>query len=80
MMIAVKVPVTERALFSRCNRALAKDGESLRRCRADSPAANELGRYYTIDLHAGRVEAKHIELDELARELGVLADHEELAE
>jgi hypothetical protein len=61
---------TTRNLASRINRALARDGERLRRCRADSQAFRELGEFYVTN--AGDfVTAKHVDLRALARELRV---------
>jgi hypothetical protein len=73
-----KVPVSERALFSRINRALAKQGESLRRCREDSRSFSDLGAYYIIDIRGNYVTAKFLELDKLGRKMGVLEPYEAL--
>lgn len=73
-------PVAERALLARVDRALAKSGQSIRRCRPESRAFPSLGRYYTIDLATARVIRKGIDLEQYARELGLLRDDEELAD
>jgi hypothetical protein len=75
-----KVPVSERALFARINRALAKDGEGLRRCRRNSRAWPELGDYYVINVNKNWITGKQIDLEGYGRELKVLADFEELSE
>jgi hypothetical protein len=75
---APKVPVTERALFARVSRALAKDGLVLKRCRADSRWSAELGYYYTVDATRNLIDSKHIDLVQWAREMKLLAEYEEL--
>jgi len=72
------VTITEKALIGRINRKLAHDGEQL--CRGRSYAAvQELG-WYIVNVQRNTIEAQRCVLLELGRELGVLADHEELAE
>lgn len=75
-----KVPVSERALVGRINRALAKDGEALRRCRRNSRAWPELGDYYVVDINKNFVTGKRLDLEDYGRELKVLADFEALSE
>lgn len=78
-----KVPVSERALLQRVNRRLAKDGEQLRTARrfrdgVDSHETSKLGRYYALDLSRNIVTAAHVNLENRARELGVLKAWEAL--
>jgi len=73
-----KVPVAERALVARINRVLAKSDEGLRRCRDGSRAFSELGRYYTVNFNRNLIVRKDHDLEELGRELNVLADFETL--
>lgn len=47
-MRTAKIAITESALFQRAERALAKEGQVLRRCRKNSPSHNQLGDYYTL--------------------------------
>ena len=75
-----KVKVSERALFARVDRALNKDEERLRRCRVGSRSYHELGDYYTINWRGNWIASKDVDLERLARELGVLKDYEELAQ
>ncbi len=75
-----KVPVSERALVARINRVLAKDDETLRRCRDDSRGFNELGRYYTVDFTRNVIVGKDHDLEKLGRKLGVLAPYEALCD
>lgn len=75
-----KVMVSERALFARINRLLQKDGMFIRRCREDSQSAHVLGRYFVIDAQRNCVVEKDIDLEQLGRDRGVLAEYEVLAE
>ena len=74
-----KLPVTERALFARVNRALAKQGEFLRKSRPGSRTESFVGAFYCIDCRRNTVIAYNIDLEAFARELGVLADYETLS-
>jgi hypothetical protein len=73
-----KVPVSERALVARINRLLAKQGETLRRCRPDSKWFGELGAYYRLDINHNSIIGKNLDIEALGRELGVLDAWEEL--
>lgn len=70
--------VSERALFARVSRALyRRDGFILRRCAERSRWFWDLGRFYAIN------ESKHIrhadiDLEEFAKELGVMKPNEAL--
>ncbi|MCW5756977.1 MAG: hypothetical protein KIT54_07070 [Phycisphaeraceae bacterium] len=75
-----KVQLSERALFGRVNRALQREGQSLRRCRIDSRDYANLGRYFVVDDSRNYVVGKDIDLEELAREVGVLRGYETLAQ
>ncbi len=65
--------VSEDALIGRMNSKLFAEGEILRQCSERSRWFNELGRYYTGDIQLKHVYAKHIDLEGLAQELGVLS-------
>ena len=73
------VPVNERALVARINRALAKDERCLRKTREDSRWHQEMGDYATIDLGGNFVINKHVDLASFGRELGVFKEYERLA-
>jgi len=73
-----KAIVTERALFARIDRKLAKDGERLRRCKEDSRAFSELGALYIVNVNSNTITAKSCDLEKLGREIGVLSDWEVL--
>jgi hypothetical protein len=55
-------------LFRRIKRKLIKEGELLRKARSFTTG---LGDYYTIDLHSAVVMRTHINLKDLAKELGL---------
>lgn len=75
-----KVMLTERAVFARISRSLQKDGMMLRRCRQDSRGAHELGRYFVVDLDRNAIVWKDLDLEQLGRERGILADYEAMSE
>ncbi len=75
-----KVPVSERALFARINRVLAKEEKSLRRCREDSSSYRDCGRYYIIDIRRNYVMNTDVDLAAFAKELGLLRPFEELSD
>ena len=79
MAKATKVPVSQRALIQRINRALAKENEALKAARSERDR-QQLGNYFVIDLHRNTVQAQHVDLEALARELGVLKPYEALAD
>jgi hypothetical protein len=73
-----KVPITERALIQRINRKLKPDLEMLRVTR--ERWQTELGRFHIIDFDKNWICRKDVDLEELGRDLGVLADYEALVE
>jgi hypothetical protein len=75
----MKKQVTERALATRVDRALRKQQKTLRKTREDSPFYADNGMWYVVDLDRNAIEAQHVNLVGYARELGVLADWEEVA-
>lgn len=76
----MKRPVSEKALIARINRKLKHENESLKKTRPDSKWINDLGDYYLVHTLLNTIEAQHINLDEFAREIGVLADFEKIAD
>lgn len=78
-MAKKKIPISERALLARMNRKMASDEIQVKKSRIGSSVHQELGDYYSIDLKRNVVDSKHIDLEALARQLGVLAAFEELA-
>jgi hypothetical protein len=77
-MAKQRVPITEKALYQRINRKLRVDGEALKHSRADSRAWLDLGDYFTVDVRENFVTRHHVDLADLGRELGVLAEWETL--
>ncbi|HEV2294573.1 MAG TPA: hypothetical protein VGR35_12020 [Tepidisphaeraceae bacterium] len=73
-----RLPVSERALLARLNRALAKEDQMLRKCRADSRWYRDLGDYALVDVSRNTWLATHVDLEALGREMGVLQEFEHL--
>jgi hypothetical protein len=73
----VGIPVTERALIQRINRVLRKDGRILKVTRGER-ALREVGQYYLLGFDRNTVTTLHVDIEELAHELGVLRSFERL--
>lgn len=71
--------VSESALIRRINRRLRPDGLSLHVSR-DGRDRWDLGVFYTVNVESNFVRDKHIDIEELGRELGALDPKETLAE
>jgi hypothetical protein len=69
-----KIPVSRRALIQRVNRALRKLGKALK----GRPGRGTPGRYYLLDLKRNTVTGQDVDPEALARDLGVLAEYEEV--
>ena len=70
------IRISETALITRIRRALAKEGQTLRKTRSAREWPN-LGDYYIIDLSGNFVVDRRIsDLEELGRELEVLKPYE----
>jgi hypothetical protein len=71
----VKVPISKRALIQRLRRALRADGKELRTARADKRKL--FGHYYLV----GRRELiENVDIEKLARDLGLLKPGESLSD
>jgi hypothetical protein len=71
--------VSRSAVIKRINRRLEKDGELLRTSRGKQ-AEYEVGKYFVIDFFNGNLLVdRDVDLEVLARGLGVLRDHEHVA-
>jgi GTPase involved in cell partitioning and DNA repair len=68
--------ITESSLVRRINRALSHHGQILRKCRVDSRYYPEYGDYYCVDIQTRGINEKHVDIDDLARELQVIKDYE----
>jgi hypothetical protein len=73
------IPVTERALIQRINRVLRRDGRILKATRGEH-SLREVGQYYILGFDRNAVRTLHVDIQELARELGVLRSFERLEE
>jgi hypothetical protein len=62
--------------LQRLNRALAHEGTVIRACKETSRWFNDLGRYYEDNAQRNAVEAKHVNIEAWAREVGVLKPFE----
>jgi len=85
MKTKLRATVSERALVGRINRKLAKKGQQLRRRRVTWDGSNwlednDLGRYYIVDLERDFLVEHHVDLEEIGRDLKVLAGWEALSE
>ena len=74
-----KVPVSERGLIARINRKLKAEGQVIKKPRSES-LQRDLGDFYILDLLKHAVMEQDVDLEKKARELGVLAKWEYLAE
>ena len=72
-----KLKVRLDALVARINRRLVASGEVLRRCRNERDRAN-VGDWFALNLSRNSVSRKHVDVEDLAREVGALAEYEEL--
>ncbi len=64
--------VSRRAVYQRCDRALAKDGQRLRTTRPGTRAEADLGAHYIVDINGNFIVGHHVDLAALAAELQVL--------
>jgi hypothetical protein len=82
-MTLQKVEVSERAIFLRLKRRLAKEGESLCTARLVRDGSrryedSNLGRYYSRDAIGNFIVRTHIDLESLGRDFGLIGDWEEV--
>lgn len=69
-------PVSRRALVQRINRRLRYDGQILRKARRWN---SDTGDNYILDTNTNFVVRGHVDLEQTARQLGVLSIAEEVA-
>jgi hypothetical protein len=72
------ITVSEHALLLRLNRAMAEDGYRVRKARGRR-AELSVGQFYVINTTYNVMAGKDVDLEELAKEWGVLRDWEVLA-
>ena len=73
------VPVLRRAVITRINRSLKPEGQRLRAVRGER-ARRDLGDYYVQDFQRNLGLQTHVDVEDFARELGVLKSWERLVE
>jgi hypothetical protein len=71
--------VSQRVVEARLRRALGREGEVLHKVRPESRDYYGYGPYYVVDERNCVVSSQH-DLDDLARECGVLRTDEVIAE
>ena len=67
--------ITTPALAARVRRRLARERQLLRRCSPWSEQHGTLGTYYIVAAHSHDVLARHVNVEQLARDLGLMPDH-----
>ncbi len=67
--------ITTPALAARVRRRLARDRQLLRRCWPWDTRHAERGDHFIVEAHTHRVVARHVNVEELARDLGVMPEH-----
>ena len=67
--------ITTPALAARVRRRLARERQLLRRCSPWSEQYGTLGTYYIVAAHTHDVLARHVNVEQLARDLGLMPDH-----
>jgi len=77
-MAKTLAPVSERALIGRINRRLGRDYKKLFKSRPGSRLEANVGRFYVVDVWRNTVVDTHVDLESYGRELGVLAEWEQL--
>lgn len=73
------VPISERALIQRINRALKKDGEILKKARSTT-TSSAVGDFFIVDTNLTGIVHRDIDLEDLGRKLKVLQVFEHLEE
>lgn len=71
--------VTQSAVISRINRKLAHEGEALKKSRSMRMYL-EVGDFYILNINGNYIVRHHMDVEDLARELGVLYPFEEIAD
>lgn len=74
-----QVAVSFQAVIARINRALTKENEQLKTARGGRTRTS-VGDHYVADLSRNFVVRQHVDVEELARELEVLAPWENIKE
>ena len=67
--------ITTPAVAARVRRRLARERQLLRRCSPWSEQHATLGNYYIVAAHSHDVLARHVNVEQLARDLGLLPEN-----
>jgi hypothetical protein len=67
--------ITTPAVAARVRRRLARERQLLRRCSPWSEQHATLGNYFIVAAHSHDVLARHVNVEQLARDLGVLPEN-----
>lgn len=67
--------ITTPALAARVRRRLARERQLLRRCSPWSEQHATQGNYYIVAAHSHDVLARHVNVEQLARDLGLLPEN-----
>ena len=67
--------ITTPALAARVRRRLARERQLLRRCSSWSEKHATLGNYCIVAAYSHDVLARHVNVEQLARDLGVMPEH-----
>jgi hypothetical protein len=77
-----QITLSERALVKRINRVLKRKGSlgwQLKKARGGK-VKSSVGDYYILDIERNFIMQPNVDIEEYAREIGVLQDHERFAE
>jgi hypothetical protein len=79
-----KVPISERALLQRLNRALAKEDLMVKKSRSKDQDSRgnyvyrELGEFFVVNTQRNVVDSKNIDLEDWGKKMKVLKPWERL--
>ncbi len=74
-----RIPVTERAALQRINRKLKGDYRQVRKTRTARDRGN-LGEYFLLDTYRNFVVDTYVDLETMAKSLGVMGEWETVIE
>jgi hypothetical protein len=81
MTLREKLPISKRAAIARINRYYQREDSGYRlKTTRGQRWRNDLGDHYILDIYRNWIIEKHIDVEELARELEVLAAWETVAD
>lgn len=71
--------ISEKAVWSRVNRQLARSGEVLKKSRGVT-TVTDFGKWYILDISRNTLIDRDVDLEALARGMAVIGEHEFLRE